>query len=143
MIEFETLNNNFNQTEADLQDKLNLSYLFAYISVSMHIFATMIGSLIVIVVLFFFRKRKDQILVCVAILYLLSSILFVPYLIFSWARSAPSFRSFLQNWPVYVSYFFSVFSYFMAHFIFAIQYLKTSVTLPKLFTQAKVEWIED
>ena len=33
-------------------------------------------------------------------------------------------------------------AYYMSRFLFAVQYLRTSLILPRIFTQAKIEWLQ-
>ena len=79
-------------------------------------------------IIIFVRKRSDVVLISIPLLFMLSC--------------GFEFVQMFQEGTLYdILVFLDYTTYFMAHWMFCVHYLKTSLILPKICEQANLEWI--
>ena len=85
--------------------------------------------IIVLAIIICARKRKEAILILIPVFFLISCIF-------------DALRVVYEKHP-YFDYFVAVdyFGYFMGHWMFSVHYLKTSLIIPRLLKEAKLEWL--
>ena len=103
------------------------------------------GSTITLIKVYFFRKRRDTFLLIVPNLYIVYAVLGFVEPVFQINKLAdiPPVEIAYADPPAWIITLtvISTASYFRSHFMFAIQYLRTGLILPNLFTKAKIEWL--
>ena len=102
-----------------------------------------IFSLLVLIRIRCFHKRHDFFFTLVPTLMILAQVFSIPLIIEAMAKDL-SYQSYLYlrsgtSSCVYVLTGISTVAEFLATFVFAVQYLKTSVIFPKLVTLTKIE----
>ena len=94
----------------------------------------LVASMIVLARVIFIFKRKDWFLILTPLFFMCHGMLYVPYdFLTIYNRDADKTRDALE-----ISGFFF---YLMGHWTFSAQYLQTALILPKLFIEAKLEWL--
>ena len=88
-----------------------------------------IGVLILVV---FVRRRSDWFLVMTPLLLLLFAMCYIVFTYFRYTNIHSPYAFIFANLGNYF--------YIMAHWVFKVQYLKTSLVLPKIFVEAKLEY---
>ena len=105
--------------------------------------AMMIFSLYVFIRIWFYYKRKDFFFTLIPALMMISAILSIPdivrgfngeYVVKYWAKNV----GFINN----LEFLIGTASKFLDTFVFATQYLKTSVIFPRLITVTKIERLQ-
>ena len=93
----------------------------------------LIFSFLVFVKVRFIDKRKDCFFMMVPLLMTLSSILYLPSVVYENVTGEEKYHLFRFGGTV---------AQFLATFVFALQYLKTGFIFPRLFTMAKIEHLQ-
>ena len=92
--------------------------------------------LLILFVIVFIRRRKEPFLILTPALFILSGIFGALYGIL---RLYPPL-DLDDHW--YLLFFCADYLFYhLGHWVFTIQYLRTSLILPKLFIEAKFEWV--
>ena len=99
----------------------------------MILFAASLGTAVTVR---YVRGRKDCFAVSSLACYVASSAILIYYCVYYYSHGAASDY---PDW-IEVSANLGNFCYLMAHWAFSAQYLKTSMVLPRLLTQAKLEY---
>ena len=90
----------------------------------------------VLIVVVFIRKRREHFLILTPLFFSISAgagIVYFTYFIYVDET----------GWPLVLSYLICFFFMVMGHWMFSVQYLKTSLILSKIFIVAKLEWVLD
>ena len=95
----------------------------------------LVVSLIVLARVIFIFKRRDWFLILTPAFFLLHGIFYLPYDYLTKNHRSNSIE--LRNGLSVAGYF----CYLMGHWTFSAQYLQTAMILPKLFIEAKLEWL--
>ena len=90
-----------------------------------------IGGIVAVVVAVLIRRRTESFIVLTSSCFMIFSILITPQTYFT-------YRSEVKLWAYYL-YLCENFFYLAAHWSFSAQYLRTSLILPMLFSEAKLE----
>ena len=88
-----------------------------------------IGVLILVVII---RRRTDWFLIMTPLLLFLYAMCYIVFTYFRYTNNHSPYAFILANLGNYF--------YIMAHWVFKVQYLKTSLVLPKIFIEAKLEY---
>ena len=89
-------------------------------------------SIWVLIIVIFKRKRTDWFLIMTPALLLLFAICYIGFSNYRYTDNRSVFAFVFANLGNYF--------YIMAHWVFKVQYLKTSLILPKIFVEAKLEY---
>ena len=95
--------------------------------------------IVIVIIVRYIRKRKDTFLTVVPVLLFVYGLFSMVLLIIYGLEAAQSMNG---HWMSLTSLFIGLIAFLLAHFIFAVQYFKTSLILPKLFTKTKIEWLQ-
>ena len=104
-------------------------------------FLALVSATVLLVVVKIY-KRVDWFLVAIPTLMLMYGTLSVPKNIATIKGGYTAF-TFPQGLKYSILQYTADWCFHMAHWFFSTQYLHTSLILPRLFTQAKIEWLQD
>ena len=104
-----------------------------------HSVLLLVGTVIVAITVRHIRKRKDAFLSVVLFLNLIYGLCFLAVVLIYGPKY--TLWHFYGIWDCFIITSIAMIALLTAHFIFAVQYFKTSLILPKLFTKTKIEWL--